>query len=329
MRLIFMGTAAFAVPSLETLARGPHDVGAVITQPDRPGGRGQRLQSSPVRKAAASLSLEVLQPESLASEAFRRWTLDRGCDLLVVVAYGKLIPPWLIHHPAHGVVNLHASLLPRYRGAAPVNWAIAMGETRTGVCTMQIDEGLDTGPVFACRETGIGPEESAPDVLDRLAAIGSSLLAGTVQDIAGGRARARPQEGDPSLAPLLRREHGYVRWDESAKAIHDKIRAFLPWPGVAVGFRGKRCRLIESRVCETAEGSRELGGLSVLKGGLVVQCGDSRSLEIRKLQLENRGVMSGAELVNGFQPRPGECFTSLAARSAGNESPDRSRGQLQ
>jgi methionyl-tRNA formyltransferase len=270
-----------------------------------------------VKEAALPLGVELSQPDALAAEGFRIRMSEWGPDAVVVVAYGKLIPGWLLRQPPRGVVNLHGSLLPRYRGAAPVNWAIARGESVTGVCAMQIDEGLDTGPVYDCTDTAIGPEETAPELLERLAVMGADLLAKTLEGIANGSARPRPQsEAQATLAPRLSREDGFVRWEESAQEIHDKTRAFLPWPSVVVGFRGSKCRLLASRVGGAAVGSGQPGDLGPGKGGLAVRCGDSRMLEILELQLENRRATSGRDFANGVRLAEGDRFTSLAGLAA-------------
>ena len=323
-----MGTAEFAVPPLEGIAASRHDVATVVTQPDRPGGRGQRLRPSPVGKAASLLGFGVAQPDSLNAAPFRQLIEDQKPDIVAVVAYAKRIPAWLIAWPPHGVVNLHGSLLPKYRGAAPVNWAIARGESRTGVCTMQIDEGLDTGPVYACRETDIGAGETAPDLLGRLARMGAELLLETLASIESGEARPHPQsDRGASLAPRLTREDGYIGWEEPALEIHNRIRAFLPWPAVVVAFRGQTCRLLESRVGDIAGDGPQQGtlpgmlpGMVTVKGGrLAVRCGDGRLLEILKVQPENRRPLSAREFVNGFRPKTGDRFASLLRRAGGAE----------
>lgn len=314
MRLVFMGTAAFAVPSLETLVAGSHEVAGVVTQPDRPQGRGQRIQGSPVGAASRGLGLDLLQPETLDADGFGEWMRVRAPEVVVVVAYGKRIPAWLRVLPSHGAVNLHASLLPLYRGAAPVNWAIARGESRTGVCTMQMDEGIDTGPVYACREEEIGPADTAPEVLGRLARIGAGLLLETLDEMTAGRARPQPQPSRQATRALrLRREDGYVCWEWSSLDIHNRIRGFLPWPGVVVGFRGQRCRLLASRPGGAALPEGSPGELRWETGHLHVRCGDGRWLEILRLQMENRKPVSPQEFVNGFRVTPRERMTSLAA----------------
>ncbi len=313
MRLAFMGTAAFAVSSLEALVTAGHSVGAVFTQPDRPRGRGQRVRSSPIKEAALSLGLSVEQPESFKTDGIRELIEDLSAELIVVVAYGKILPRWLIELPRYGIVNLHGSLLPKYRGAAPINRAIANGDSETGVCTMQIDEGMDTGPVFFCEETPIAPEETAPELASRLAHLGATLLVRTLRAIEQGSVGPTPQdERLASMAPRLRKEEGYIDWHESSKAIHNKVRAFLPWPSVVVGFRGKTCRILSSRYSGVHAENCEPGTIVFASNRLRVSCGDGRWLEIDRLQLENKNVVSGADFANGVHLVPGDRFTTFA-----------------
>src|SRR4051794_20461084 len=198
-----MGTATFAVPSLRQLFEQGYKISGVITQPDKPGGRGQTLQSSPVKKLAYELQLPVHEPASLKTDETRQLLSALAPDLVIVVAYGKILPPWLLQFPGYGCINLHGSLLPRYRGAAPVHWAVANGDSKTGICTMLLDQGLDTGPVYLCYESEIGPEETATQLYDRLAAMGGPLLVRTVAGVLDGTLRANPQDSEgASYAPI-------------------------------------------------------------------------------------------------------------------------------
>ncbi len=312
MRLAFMGTAGFAVPSLEALLSDRHIVSAVFTQPDRPSGRGRNVHFSPVKVAALQLGLNVQQPESLKADGIRDTIEGLAPEAIVVVAYGKILPPWLIVLPPCGIVNVHGSLLPKYRGAAPINRAIANGESRTGVCTMQIDEGMDTGPVYFCEETPIDPDETAPDLANRLALLGAPLLVRTLDAVRQGSRTPEPQNNAlASMAPRLRKLDGYIDWRESAKTIHNKVRAFLPWPAVVVGFRGKTCRLLKSRHFRAVNGSREAGSVSFASNRLTVGCGDGQSLEIQRLQLENKNAVSGVDFANGVHLVDGDRFTTI------------------
>ena len=316
MRLAFMGTSSFAVPSLGELVSSGHRVEAVFTQPDRPSGRGRKLHVSPVKEAAMSLGLNLHQPESLQSDSVRKLFNGLAPEIIVVVAYGKILPRWLIDCPRHGVVNLHGSLLPKYRGAAPINWAIATGESRTGVCTMQIDEGLDTGPVYSCEQASIGPDATAPELSVRLALLGAPLLARTVETLGRSEARPTPQDDrEATLAPRLTKEDGHIRWEEPGAQIHNKVRAFVPWPSVVVGFRQKSCRILETRLTRDVAKEFEPGTIVAGSRGLRVSCGDHQLLAIERLQLENRKAVSGSDFANGVHLRAGERFTTLAGES--------------
>ena len=312
MRLVFMGTSAFAVPTLESLVSAHHQIVAVCTQPDRPAGRGRRLRASPVKDRALSLGLELHQPDSLKSESVVELFTTLQPELVVVVAYGKIIPRWLRELPDHGAVNVHGSLLPRYRGAAPVNWAIANGESRSGVCTMQIDEGLDTGPVYDRESTDIGPDETAPGLFRRLAAMGAPMLVRTIEAIRQGNAQASPQDARlATLAPRLRKEDGHIRWDEPAKTIHNKVRAFVEWPSVVVRFRGKVCRILRTALTDRFAGAGEFGAIVFDSRQLFVRCGDRRFLEVMELGLENRKAVSGSDFAHGVRLVDRDVFTSF------------------
>ena len=238
-----MGTATFALPSLNLLFESGYEIGAVITQPDKPSGRGQGMQAPPVKKRADELHIPVYQPASLKTDEARQLVASLAPEMMIVVAYGKILPAWLLQYPRHGCINLHGSILPKYRGAAPVHWAIANGESATGVCTMLLDEGLDTGPVYLCEKTTIGPDETAAQLYDRLAMMGAPLLQATLQGIIDGTLEAKPQDDSAaSFAPLLKKEHGFIDWSSPAVEIHNRVRAFNPWPGTVARFRGTVCK---------------------------------------------------------------------------------------
>jgi methionyl-tRNA formyltransferase len=320
MQVAFMGTAAFAVPSLTKLVNAGYDVTAVFTQPDRASGRGQKVVFSPIKETALSLDLALHQPESLKSDTTRGLMEAVSPDLIVVVSYGKILPPWLVHFPSLGIVNLHGSLLPKYRGAAPINWAIANGESETGVCTMQIDEGMDTGPVYLCQGTPIEPDETAPELSERLAALGATLLTRTLARIERGQIQPTPQDDhQATMAPPLRKQDGFIQWSESARSIHNKVRAFLPWPSVVVGFRGHICKILRSRCIQFARDEGGPGTIAYESNRLIVRCGDGRWLQIEKLQLENKNVVSAGDFANGVHLVSGERFTS-------HRGPDRTPG---
>jgi len=312
INLVFLGTSQFAVPTLQLLFEKGYSVGGVITQPDKPVGRGQTVQFSPVKRKALELQLHVHQPFTLKDDAARVLFEALQPDVLVVVAYGKIIPPWLIAMPRFGVVNLHGSLLPKYRGAAPIQWAIAKGETETGVCTMKIDEGLDTGPVYGCERTPIGPDETQHDLSARLSDMGAALMPRTLDGIFAGTLQPTPQDhARASLAPILRKEDGYIDWSRPAQFIHDRIRAFNPWPPVVAEFRQNICKLLKSKVAVGAVYDRASSGHGLIlasKKALSVVCGDATALEILELQLPNRKPLSGKDFMNGMRIQAGEKF---------------------
>ena len=239
-------------------------------------------------------------------------------DLIVVVAYGKILPSWLLALPRLGAVNVHGSLLPKYRGAAPIHWAVANGERETGVCTMQVDEGLDTGPVYLCEKTEIGEDETVPHLSDRLAAMGAKLLIDTVHGILAGTLAPQPQNPtDATYAPILKKSHGFIDWDEPAVQIHNRVRAFNPWPGTVTRFRGGICKILKTKADgPRSESSPPLQGgpgtVHVEKHVLSVTCGGGTVLEILQLQPENRKPISGADFANGAHIRPDEKFERIS-----------------
>jgi len=316
--IVFMGTATFAVPTLQRLLEKGYKVAGVVTQPDKPSGRGQTLTPSPVKQKAFEFHLPIYQPKSLKDDDAHALFEALAPQMIIVVAYGKILPSWLLELPQYGCINLHGSLLPKYRGAAPVHWAIAHGETKTGVCTMRLDEGLDTGPVFLCEETGIGPEESVQQVYDRLAEIGSGLMVKTVEGFLSGTLRPTPQDNSQAtFAPILQKEHGFIEWTMRANEIHNRVRAFNPWPGAVTKFHGGICKILRSRVADSDPALRSLGQrtepgtIVVSKRSLAVVCGDSVLLEILSIQPENRKPVAGADFANGARIQPGEKFQTL------------------
>lgn len=232
-------------------------------------------------------------------------------EMIVVVAYGKILPPWLIEFPRFGCINLHGSLLPKYRGAAPVHWAIANGETITGVCTMQIDQGLDTGPVLMCEKTDIGPDETAVQLYDRLSVLGGDLMAKTVQGVLGGTIQAQPQDNSQaSLAPMLRKEHGFIDWTMPAFKVHNLVRAFNPWPGTTTRFRGMTCKVLKTKPGDS-HADLKPGTIVTSRRTLAAVCGDSALLEVLSIQPENRKPVSGADFANGARIQGDEKFEPI------------------
>ena len=292
-----MGTPDFAVPSLALLAER-HDVVDVVTQPDRPAGRGRKLRSPPVKRKAEELGLRVYQPRRIrAAQAYRRLSQDDP-DVIAVVGYGQMIPKRVRELAPYGCVNVHSSLLPKYRGAAPVNWAIVRGEARTGVTTMRISKAMDAGDIYLSSETAIRPEETASDLNRRLAPIGARLLLRTLDGLEAGTVRPIPQDHKAATrAPLLRREDGLIDWSLPARSILDKLRGFEPWPGVYTFFRGKRLRIWAAHV--RPEGGISPSHLRVEDGQVVVGCGQG-CLALDAVQLAGRKRISAADFGRGL-----------------------------
>ena len=297
MRLAFLGTPAFAVPSLERLAAAGHEVALVVTQPDRPRGRGQKPAPPPVKETALRLQLPVYQPERVrrpeAVEELRRL----NARAMVVVGYGQIIPQSVIDLVPLGIINVHGSLLPKYRGAAPVQWAVANGESRTGVTTMRIDAGLDTGDMLLKAETDIGPEESAVELAARLALLGADLLAETMSRLeTGAITPVKQNNAEATYAPLLKKEDGSIDWNLPAQAIHNRIRGLQPWPGAYTPWRGQTLHLWRSR---PVDGSALPGRIASVRP-LCVGCGGGL-LELLEVQLEGRKRMPAADFANGHR----------------------------
>jgi len=296
VKLVFMGTPAFAVPSLERTVEVGHDVIAVFTQPDRPKGRGQKDAVSSVKEAAVRLGLAVHQPERVRSPEVVEHLRGLAPEAMVVVGYGQIIPKVILDIPPQGMINVHASLLPEYRGAAPIQWAIARGETHTGVTTMRINQGLDTGDVLMKRETAIGPEENAVELGQRLAVAGAELLVRTLAELSS--IRPEPQDdSQATYAPILKREDGRIDWQLSAREILNRIRGFEPWPGGYGFLHGMRLQIWSASV---GEHKLPPGTLHVENRKLYVGCGSGESIEVREVQLEGKKRMPAAAFLNGF-----------------------------
>jgi methionyl-tRNA formyltransferase len=295
MRLIFLGTPSFAVPTLERTVVASHQVLLVVTQPDRPRGRGQHPLPPPVKEAALRLGLPLFQPERVRRPEAVEHLRALAPEAMVVVGYGQIIPQAVIDIAPLGIINVHASLLPRYRGAGPIQWAIVNGETRTGVTTMRIDAGLDTGEMLLKAETEIGPDETAIELAQRLATMGADLLVKTLDGLARGTITPEPQNSaEATHAPLLKKEDGIIDWNQPAAAIHNRVRGLQPWPGASTGFRGQALHIWRSRPLPE---SGPPGRFLKLKP-LMVGCGRG-SLELIEVQMEGRKRMSAADFVNG------------------------------
>jgi len=296
MKLVFMGTPAFAVPTLERTVAAGHQVIAVYTQPDRPKGRGQKDAMPPVKEAALRLGLTVHQPERVRRPEVVEQLREMAPEAIIVVGYGQIIPKTILDIPPLGIFNVHASLLPRYRGAAPIQWAIANGEARTGVTIMRIDEGLDTGNILSQWETEIGPEENAVELGARLASAGADLLVRTLAELSS--IQPQPQDdAQATYAPILKKEDGKINWQLPARQILNRIRGFEPWPGGYGFLRGQRFQ-----ICKAAFGEPMLpaGALRVVNRKLYAGCGSNESIELREVQLEGKKRMPTAAFLNGF-----------------------------
>jgi methionyl-tRNA formyltransferase len=306
-RVIFLGTPQFAVPTLRALVEAHYDVVVVYTQPDRPKGRGQATAFSPVKEAAIELGLDVRQPERVRRPEVVAEIQALHPAAAVVVGYGQIIPQSIIDIPPHGIINVHASLLPKYRGAAPIQWAIASGETRTGITTMRIDKGLDTGDMLLKWETEIGPEETAVELGERLSQHGAALLIETLQRLEAGTVIPEPQDHAlATLAPILKKEDGLIDWNLPAREIQNRMRGFTPWPGTYTFFRGQRFHIWKAR--ETAA---DHPGVLRLRGReAVVGCGAGTGLELVEVQLEGRKRMPAQAFLNGNPIHDQEVLTN-------------------
>ena len=305
MRIVFLGTPEFAIPSLNSLVRAGHDVVGVFTQPDRPKGRGNRLSESPVKIAALEIGLPVHQPERVRGPEIIDQLRSLDAELMVVVGYGQIIPQTIIDLPRYGILNVHASLLPKYRGAAPIQWAIANGETETGVTIMQIDAGLDTGDMLLKAAVSIGPDETAPELGARLAPLGAQLLSQTIDEVQAGRICCEKQnDAEATYAPMLKKEDGRVDWHRSATQIYNRLRGFTRWPGAYTSFRGQALQILEAKPLQKLGSSprtSEPGLLRIEKRRLFAECGGDSELELLELQPAGKKRMRADAFLNGYK----------------------------
>jgi len=306
MRLVYLGTPAFAVPTLERIVEAGHQVLSVLTQPDRPSGRGQQLAQSPVKQAALRLGLPVYQPERVRKPEAVEHLRSLGADAMVVVGYGQIIPQSAIDLAPHGIVNVHASLLPKYRGAGPIQWAIIHGETRTGVTTMRIDAGLDTGDMLLKAETEIGPDENAVELGYRLAAMGADLLVKTLDSL-GTIVPEKQDNAQASYAPMLKKEDGSIDWNWPVEIIHNRVRGLQPWPGAYSMFRGQRLYIWKTRITCRTPIEAPLGEASLGNTRL----GNAARLTLVEVQLEGRKRMPAADFANGQRISENELWREL------------------
>ncbi|MGZ4815116.1 MAG: methionyl-tRNA formyltransferase [Terriglobales bacterium] len=317
MRIVFCGTPQFAVPSLCALLDAGFEIPLVVSQPDRPSGRGMQIAPTPVKQLALARGIEVTQPEKIKNSMEFRSRLEQiAPEAIVVVAYGRIIPQWMIDLPPLGNINGHASLLPKYRGAAPIQWAIAKGETITGVTAMRIDAGLDTGDMLMKRETAILPEDTAVTLAPRLAALTAELLIETLPALKEGRIAPQKQnEVEATLAPILKKDDGLIDFRRTATEIWNRLRGFQPWPGAYTTFRGKNLNIVSALPHSTKGGFNgapcttpnvEWGTLHIEGGRLLAGCGQDTALELVEVQPEGKKKMAVRDFLNGYRPETGE-----------------------
>jgi methionyl-tRNA formyltransferase len=301
MKLVFCGTPVFAVPTLKLALRAGYDVPLVVTQPDRPVGRGQVLTAPPVKTTAMEAGIRVVQPEKIKHNAEFRAELEAiQPDAILVVAYGRIIPKWMLDLPRLGNLNLHGSLLPKYRGAAPVQWAIANGEGSTGATTMRLDEGLDTGDILLQREMALAPSMTAADVFPLLAEMGADLMMETLRGLDAGTITPRRQdESKATLAPILTRDDGRMDFAQPAMTLYNRWRGFQPWPGAWTMVAGKKLAVHRMLPTEVRGATGAPGELLVEQGTMFVACGDGTWLELVEVQPEGKRRMSAGEFLRG------------------------------
>src|SRR6266508_3021384 len=308
MRIVFMGTPAAAVPSLQKCLDDGHEIVAVWTQPDKLAGRGQKSSVPPVKEFATTRGLSVHQPAKIKTAQALELFASHRADLAAVVAYGRILPSALPRTTSHGCINVHFSLLPLYRGAAPVNWAIVNGETRTGVTTMFIEERLDSGPILLQSETDISEEETATELMQRLSHMGADLLGETLKRLP--MITPRPQhDRDATFAPMLRKEDGLIDWSASAFVIERCIRGFQPWPNAYTHYKSRRLIIWKASPRDMAEREAGFGGVISAQGDeLIVNCGEQTSLRLLEVQPEATRRMSARDFLNGMHIRVGDQF---------------------
>lgn len=311
MKVVFFATPEFAVPTLERLVASPHEVVLVVSRPDKPVGRHQVLTSPPVVEAAQRHGLPVVQPKSLKGDAALEALTGSAAEVAVVVAYGKLIPAALLEVPRHGFINLHPSLLPRHRGPSPIQWALVCGDRATGVTTMQLDEGMDTGPILLQERVPIEDAETAEMLAPRLAAIGADLVVRTLDELEQGRITPRPQPADGvNTTPMLRRNFAEVDWSMPARQLVNRLRGFTPWPGLYTSFRGGRLKIFGLEEVKPAPKGDEQPGavLAADDAGIVVRCGRHTAARLTELQREGRRRMPVDAFMIGERVSKGETF---------------------
>jgi methionyl-tRNA formyltransferase len=326
MRIIFCGTPQFAVPTMKLLlTEKDFEIAAVITQPDRPRGRGMEVSASPVKEVASAAGLRVLQPGKIRAPEVEQTLRSLQPDLIVIIAYGQIIPARLLTIPKHGWINLHGSLLPKYRGAAPIQWAIANGETTTGLTSMRIDAGMDTGEMLLQKETEISARETALELALRMAEMGAPLMVETLRGLGAGKLQGRAQDHErATYAPLLKKEDGRIDWSWRAEKIYNRMRAFTPWPGAFSTFRGQTVHIWAEPVSNLVASESEVGARSLVPlapgtlrsdaQGILVACGEATELHVLSVKREGGKSVSAVEFLHGVRLTEGERFGNSELR---------------
>ena len=300
MRILFMGTPDFAVASLSALLEAGHDICGVFTQPDKPKNRGMKLQASPVKEFALAHDIPVFQPLKMRDGEAMGYIQERKPELIAVAAYGRILPGDILDYPPCGCINVHSSLLPKYRGAAPINWTILNGDKTTGVTIMHMAPALDAGDIILQRETAIGPDETAPE-------LGGGLLVEAVEQIAKGEATRTPQlEADATYAPMLGRELSPMDWSKDGQTLHDQVRGLLPWPCATAEFGGVRCKVFSAAVLDGTTDLKPGTVAEAGKDGIVMACGGGSLLRVRELQPDGKKRMAAADFLRGHPLTAGE-----------------------
>ena len=307
LRILFMGTPDFAVSSLSALLEAGHEICGVFTQPDKPKNRGMKLQASPVKEFSLARNIPVFQPVKMRDGEAMGLIQDLKPELIVVAAYGRILPTEILDYPPYGCINVHSSLLPRYRGAAPINWAILNGESVTGVTIMHMAPELDAGDIILQEETPIGPDETAPELFARLAELGGSLLVRVVALLERGEATRTPQAAeDATYAPMLSRELSPMDWTKKAQTLHNQVRGLLPWPCATAEFGGVRCKVFSTVICDSTTHLAPGSVVEAGKGGIVMACADGSMLRVTELQPDGKKRMAAADFLRGHPMQPTE-----------------------
>jgi methionyl-tRNA formyltransferase len=309
MRVVFLGTPTFAVPAFRMLLKNAYDICGVFTQPDRPSGRGQKLQSGPVKILALEHGIPVFQPARIRNEEYRSIFEELRPDFIVVVAYGQILPGWLLRSARIAPINIHGSLLPRYRGAAPIAWAIINGEKSTGVTTMMMEEGLDSGPILMQREVPIPMDKTAGELTEALSVVGAELLISTLEEMQKGEVNPIAQDASQVCwAPIIKKEMSRISWQKRAHEVHNQIRGMNPWPVAGANYRGGSLRIWRSVLTDQSDDSAKMPGtlLGHTEKGILIQCGEGTILEVLEVQMPAKAKVTGREFANGARAHTGE-----------------------